>query len=439
MRRLRGHFGWNDLCWCESFQAKGESQCLTLQGWNRSQSAGRTGYKEPERVRMHPLNPAERQPHPSSQAAYLGQLAISMTCWSIMVFLEGAQVLMMDASHGYVLPLFHYFIWAALSWYPWALLTPFIFNLARRYPMNRYNWPERIAFPHFIACLLCLGAQGLLRTIGAWTYTLNHEIHASFPEFLDEAIAKRIVFGVLAYTLVVAVAEFTRMRDEIRLRQLHQAQLEARLASAELEKLKMQLQPHFLFNTLQAAITLVQEDPSAAEDVLLRLSQLLRITLDQMGADEIPLAQELEFLDLYVGIQKARFGERLAVEIHAAPETLQTPVPPLILQPLVENAIRHGIGKHKGEDRVEVFARVENGGLSLEVWNGNSVLEDNGENLFQRGVGLRNTRARLIHLYGAGASFVLRSISRRGAVALIQIPQRLPVQPAAPRASGAAQ
>jgi sensor histidine kinase YesM len=360
-----------------------------------------------------------------------------MTCWSIMVFLEGAQVLMMDASHGYVLPLFHYFIWAALSWYPWALLTPFIFNLARRYPMNRYNWAERIAFPHFIAFVLCLGIQGVLCSVGGWLYTLNHEVHTSLPEMFSDAVVKRILFGLLAYTLVVATAEFTRLRDEIRLRQLHQAQLEARLASAELEKLKMQLQPHFLFNTLQAAITLVQEDPAAAEDVLLRLSQLLRITLDQMGANEIPLAQELEFLDLYLGIQRARFGQRLAVEIHADPATLQIPVPPLILQPLVENAIRHGIGKHKGDDCIEVFARLDNAGLSLEVWNSNSELEDKGENLFQRGVGLRNTRARLLHLYGGGASLVLRSIKVRGAVALIMIPQRLSTAAAAPAFAGA--
>jgi two-component system LytT family sensor kinase len=276
--------------------------------------------------------------------------------------------------------------------------------------------------------------------VGGWIYTLNHEIHTSLPEMFNEAIVKRILFGVLAYTLVVAVAEFTRLRDEIRLRELHQAQLEARLASSELEKLKMQLQPHFLFNTLQAAITLVQEDPAAAEDVLLRLSQLLRITLDQMGADEIPLAQELEFLDLYVGIQKARFGQRLAVDIHAEPAALQIRVPPLILQPLVENAIRHGIGKHKGDDSVEVFARMGSAGLSLEVWNSNSELEDKGEDLFSRGVGLRNTRARLQHLYGAGASLVLRSINRRGAVALILIPlipQRSMTPSAAPAFSGA--
>jgi two-component system, LytTR family, sensor kinase len=198
--------------------------------------------------------------------------------------------------------------------------------------------------------------------------------------------------------------------------------------------LRMQLHPHFLFNTLQAAITLVQEDPRAAEDVLLRLSQLLRITLDQMGTNEVPLARELEFLDLYIGIQRQRFGDRLTVEIHADASILHCHVPPLLLQPLVENAIRHGIGKHKGNDSIDIYARIENGGLQLEVWNASSVLEDSVERLLLRGVGLRNTKARLEHLYGRGASLTLRSLGHRGAIALIFIPVRLN-QTAASRAA----
>jgi LytS/YehU family sensor histidine kinase len=198
--------------------------------------------------------------------------------------------------------------------------------------------------------------------------------------------------------------------------------------------LRMQLHPHFLFNTLQAAITLVPEDPRAAEDVLLRLSQLLRITLDQMGTNEIPLARELEFLDLYIGIQRQRFGDRLTVEIHADASTLEHQVPPLLLQPLVENAIHHGIGKHKGEDLIEIYARMENGGLQLEVCNANSVVEDSSERLFLRGVGLRNTRARVQHLYGNGASLILRSLGRRGAAARIFIPAPRN-QPAIPRSA----
>src|SRR6202044_3615645 len=182
---------------------------------------------------------------------------------------------------------------------------------------------------------------------------------------------QRGLLGLIAYWIIVIIAGFAYLREQVRLRELRQAQLETRLASAELEKLRMQIQPHFLFNTLQAAITLVQEDPQAAEDVLLRLSQLLRISLDQVGNHQIPLSREFDLLDLYVGIQRVRFSERLTVEIHAAPNTLDSLVPTLLLQPLVENAIRHGIGKHKGDDVIEINARLANGGIELEVGNRN--------------------------------------------------------------------
>jgi LytS/YehU family sensor histidine kinase len=194
------------------------------------------------------------------------------------------------------------------------------------------------------------------------------------------------------------------------------------VASADLERLRIQLQPHFLFNTLQAAITLVQQDPQAAEDVLLRLSQLLRVALDEMEANEIPLSRELEILDLYVGIQRRRFGERLVVEVHADAAVLDYQVPPLILQPLVENAIRHGIGKHKGQDCIEIFARQHENDLQIEVWNRNSVVQEPSTQPARRGVGLRNTRARLEHSYGPAASLIFRPLAPGGAVAIIVIP-----------------
>jgi len=353
---------------------------------------------------------------------YLGHLVISLICWTGVVILESFQVFMEDAAKGEILSPSHYLIWASFNWFAWALLTPLIFDLARRYPFTMSNWSGRIIFPHALACGTCVSIQAVLRGVAGWTYTLSHEMFASPVGLAAEYIEKRGVSAVIAYMAIVAVAAFANLRDHVRQRELRQAQLETRLASAELEMLRMQIHPHFLFNTLQAAITLVQDDPRAAEDVLLRLSELLRISLDQMGTNEVPLARELEFLDLYVGIQRQRFGDRLSVEIHADPSTLGYRVPSLLLQPLVENAILHGIGKHKGEDLIEVFAHLENGGLQLEVWNGNSVVDDASEKLLMRGVGLRNTKARLEQLYGPGATLIIRSLARRGAAVLIFIP-----------------
>jgi two-component system, LytTR family, sensor kinase len=357
-------------------------------------------------------------------ARFWRELRFSVVWWSGAVVAESTLVLLNDSARGYVLPLSHYFLWAAFNWYSWALLTPVVLYLGRRYPLTRENRMERIWFPHLIACLACVLLQALLRGVAGAIYTGFYEQRATVATLTGEALERLGTLSFLAYWMIVAIAAFLHLREEIRMREVRQAQLEGRLASAELEMLRIQIQPHFLFNTLQAAITLVQEDPRAAEDVLLRLSQLLRVSLDDMGGNEISLAKELEFLDLYVGIQRVRFGDRLTVAIHADAATLNRQVPPLLLQPLVENAIRHGIGKHKGEDTIDIYARVANGSLEMEVWNQNSVVEESTEVLLLRGVGLRNTKARLEQLYGRDASLILRGLGKRGAVALISVPLR---------------
>ncbi|WP_348265141.1 histidine kinase [Telmatobacter sp. DSM 110680] len=353
---------------------------------------------------------------------YLRRLVVSILCWTGVVLLESSQVFMNDAARGYVLPSMHYIAWAVFNWYVYAALTPLIFELGLRYPITGRNWAVHLIVPHALACVGLMVVQAICRGIAGSIYSMSHELQATSIALTSEWFEKRGLLGFIAYCVIAIIAGFAYLREEMRQRELRQAQLETRLASAELEKLRMQIHPHFLFNTLQAAITLVQEDPHAAEDVLLRLSQLLRISLDQMECNEISLARELEFLDLYTGIQRARFGDRLAVEIHAEPDTLSLLIPPLILQPLVENAIRHGIGKHKGKDCVEIFAHKKDGGLQIEVWNANSMAEEEGEKLFMRGVGLRNTRARLEQLYGTKGQLIFRSLARGGVVVLISVP-----------------
>lgn len=369
-------------------------------------------------------NPA-RLWRPPAAHRYLGQLPFAILCWSGVIALESAYVFVSDATDGNVLPAIHYLAWASFNWFALVLLTPLIYDLGRRYSITGANFARHVFLPHSFACLGCLIAQSLCRGVAGWLYTLTHELPASAAVLAAEWIRTRGLLAFMAYWIIALIAGFAQLREEVRRRELHQAQLETRLASAELEMLRMQIQPHFLFNTLQAAITLVQEDPAAAEDVLLRLSGLLRISLDQMDSNEIPLERELKFLDLYVGIQRRRFGERLSVQIHADPAALGLLVPTLILQPLVENAIRHGIGKHKGEDCVEVFANHQAGSLQIEVWNSNGVVDEASDRLFQRGVGLRNTKARLEHLYGPVAALIFRPLARGGAAAILVIPARL--------------
>ena len=368
-------------------------------------------------------------PSMSPRRRYLQQLAFSVLFWIGIILLESIQVFAADAPWGRTLPAIHYLVWATFNWYFLILLTPLIYQLGERYPIVGAGWTTRLVFPHAFVCLACLLAQAFARGLAGSLYTIHHELPAS-PMFLTRGwIADRGMLCIFAYWGIAVAAGWSQLREALRRREVHQANVEASLASADLERLRMQIQPHFLFNTLQAAITLVPEDPRAAEDVLLRLSELLRIALDEMEAYEISLSRELEILDLYVGIQQRRFGDRLIVEVHADPGTLGIAVPPFILQPLVENAIHHGIGKHKGQDCIEIFARRQETGLQIEIWNGNSIVEEDGKPFFERGVGLRNTRSRLEHSYGPGASLIFRPLARGGAIAIIFIPLNAAPEP----------
>jgi two-component system, LytTR family, sensor kinase len=187
----------------------------------------------------------------------------------------------------------------------------------------------------------------------------------------------------------------------------------------------MQLHPHFLFNSLQAATVLIHENPAAAENVLQRLSELLRVALDDMRSMQVPLEQELVFLENYVEIQKQRFQECLDVRLEIAPDALTVPVPSLLLQPLVENAIHHGIGRHKGNDVVKVTAQRHGQDLLLQVKNMASDLGSDTEPS-GNGVGLKNIRARLQQMYGDQASVKLTPLSPKGVCATVKLPVELP-------------
>jgi len=376
-------------------------------------------------------------PQSTNRQRYLRQLALSVLCWSGVIALEASQVFAADASLVRSMPVLHYIIWPVLNWFVMVLLTPLIFQLGERYPVVGPNWSRHIFYPHAIACAGCLFVQGRARGLAGWLYTRHHELPASPSALTSEWWEIRGIVCVFAYVAIVVAAGLFQRREQSRQREVHKAHVEASVASADLERLRIQIQPHFLFNTLQAAITLVQQDPQAAEDVLLRLSELLRVALDEMEANEIPLSRELEILDLYVGIQRRRFGDRLAVEVHADAAVLNYSVPPLILQPLVENAIHHGIGKRKGQDCIEIFARQQGNDLQIEVWNRNSIVEEQSAPQGRRGVGLRNTRARLEHSYGPGASLIFRSLAPGGAVAIIVIPVNPTRQVRSNLASGA--
>ena len=231
-----------------------------------------------------------------------------------------------------------------------------------------------------------------------------------------------LVLYLIVYWLVVFAHLGWHYYQRFREREVQTIQLQHELAEARLEALRMQLNPHFLFNTLHAISSLIHENPQAADRVVARLSELLRLTLDQSKPQEVPLSEEMAFLDRYLEIEQTRFAERLRVEKEINPDTQQALVPYLILQPLVENAVRHGIEPREDLGLLKIIASRKNGRLEL-------LVRDNGDGLPSKmdlnavaGIGLSNTKSRLRHLYGEDCRFELNPAEGGGLEARVEIP-----------------
>lgn len=250
-----------------------------------------------------------------------------------------------------------------------------------------------------------------------------NEAGISFPFTLRPHFAQTVWFGVLIGVLVISLVTavwyfYKRDRD----RELQASKLESKLSQAQLQILEMQLQPHFLFNTLNGIMVLIKHEPDMASRMIARLSEFLRLTLESAGEQEVTLRRELEYLNRYIQIEQLRFGDRLTVEQRVDPDDLEALVPNLILQPLVENAIRHGVSKRRGPARISVEARRENGSLTIHVRdNGGGLDGGDGEGV-KEGIGIRNTRTRLQYLYGAAQGFDLSSPEGGGVDVRLTIP-----------------
>ena len=232
---------------------------------------------------------------------------------------------------------------------------------------------------------------------------------------------KEIHHGLMVYGFVVGVAQAIDYYFRYRERELQTSNLETRLVQAQLDALRTQLHPHFLFNTLNSISVLMHKDTEAAERMLLQLSNLLRVTLAGNLAHEIELRQELEILAHYLAIEQIRFQDRLTVRMHIDPTALEALVPQLFFQPLVENAIRHGIAERDSRGIIDLQAERRNGKIYLEVRDNGSGLDTATENLIE-GVGLSNTRARLQYLYGSESSLRVSNSEAGGLVVAAKLP-----------------
>jgi two-component system, LytTR family, sensor kinase len=349
--------------------------------------------------------------------------------WTLVVLFFAAQWYAYDASQGKA-ERFSFYVWDCA--YMLAVLTPSALWLAWRFPITASGWRQRLPL-HIIASLLLTTTQVLLQAVFGW---IRHRDDMTPARALRHYFTNVEQISFLTYWLLVAAALFYRTREDARESTLRSAKLEAQLSAARLEMLSRQLHPHFLFNTLQAATTLVHYDPDRAEEILLRLSELLRVSLHESEQQEITLARELEILESYIAIQSCRFGDRLQFQLSVDQDALGCAVPSLLLQPLVENAVRHGIGVHKENDTITLRARRRDNLLLISISNQTSLLNRPAEELFGRGVGLSTTRNRLEQLYGTeGTWFSLYNLKPKGVCAEITIPFRIaPVPDDAPAA-----
>jgi histidine kinase/histidine kinase/DNA gyrase B/HSP90-like ATPase len=383
-------------------------------------------------------------------ALSVAMLATALGLWGALVLLFAAPLALTGRASWPEAVSFGGSFWAL-----WLLFLPAVAWLSFRFPIERSRLLRNTGI-HLLACLLVVGttratfravarifpfpqrseAPGRPSDSTTDTPQLQHQPRrfpplpprrpldlVGPPNALGVFLALRAALDVLVYWSLVGVCQGIRNFRISQERERRAIELEARLTSAKLQALRMQINPHFLFNTLNSIATLVYVNPRAADEMLGDLSELLRRSLDSMEEQEIPLAQELEFIGGYISIEQKRFGERLRVEQSVPDELMKALVPALVLQPLVENAIRHGIEPRRGPGLISIEAKQEGKHLHL-------IIRDNGRGLpgadlnssVGRGIGLANTKARLQGLYGQDQSFSFGRAAPQGCRVDIHLP-----------------
>ncbi|MEM1268898.1 MAG: histidine kinase [Bacteroidota bacterium] len=286
-----------------------------------------------------------------------------------------------------------------VGWWMWVWQTPVIWMLARRFPVERpLKWGHlgiHVAGALIVVTLATLLYTGLARLI---IPEANADV--SYATFLLEVLVSTLPFDLLLYGAVVGVAQGFAYYRQYRRREIRASQLKTQLARAQVKALKMQLHPHFLFNTLHAVSALMDQDVKASQRMLVLLSELLRLSLDNVDQQEVSLDQELAFVQRYLAVQRIRFGDSLEVDFNVEDGVGNARVPNLVLQPLVENAIKHGSAPEGHTSRLLVSAHTEGDDLILSVTDNGAGLPSGDGAPPTEGIGLRTTRERLHQLYG---------------------------------------
>ena len=305
------------------------------------------------------------------------------------------------------------------GWYIWALITPVVLRLSKECPLTR-NHRGRFALVHTIAFLACWIGATLALEVVKWAanlaqYSLIEAVPLSFAR-------SPIALDIFCYSTILAIESGIRYRQRYEAGSIKAAKLSSQLTRARLEALKTQIHPHFLYNSLNSLSELMQENPADAEKMIANLEMFLRMTIEQRDYQEVPFRTELEFLRCYLAIESVRYQERLQVRMNIDPLSMAVPVPALLLQPIVENAIRHGIALRKNQGCIDIQTKRSNGALTVTIRdNGPGIRKWDGMQFNSR-VGLKNTRERLHELYGDNHRFDLLNAPEGGLIVNMEIP-----------------
>ncbi len=364
----------------------------------------------------------------STKPLWRGAL-VALVVWTVLALLFAGQFYASSAMMGRGVSWGHALSFALADWYVFALLAPPVAWLGR---YVRLEWPlkSRHVVIHISSCAAFMLAYLLLRAaVALWQPRFGGPAVVTFFDVFEPLLVKTLPHSLLVYWAIVSVQHVAAFQERARERERRAAELEQRLIAARLQALQMQLNPHFLFNTLNAISSLMHQDVDAADRMLVRLSELLRRALDTRDRQEVPLREELEFLERYLEIEQTRFRERLTVKRDIDAVLLDMMVPNLVLQPLVENAIKHGIEKQRKPGIIELGARRDRDQVVLTV-------RDNGPGLAAaaarpnpkgHGIGVGNTRRRLEQLYGRRQELVMREVEGGGTEVIVRLPCRVAV------------
>jgi len=310
-----------------------------------------------------------------------------------------------------------------VQFYLWAILAPFVFRFSRRFPIELRPLKVGSLLLYFPALISFAGIHQILHLAVLWS--ISPPWRQRYPALID-CYRAYFAFGfyidlIIALLIVIAVHALLYYQN-FRASELAQSSLKTQLAQAQLRALKMQLHPHFLFNTLHSISSLVLEDPPKANSMIARLGDFLRLTIENSEQQLVTLKEETEFLRCYLEIEQVRFGDRLTVAFELEPRTLCAQVPHLILQPVVENAIQHAIAPRAARGHINIEAKRLNSLLRVAVTDNGPGISSNGVSPAKKCVGLTNVRTRLQQIYGLDFRFELVNGDNGGLTVIMEIP-----------------